>query len=433
MRFDHDTDDGYWEARPSHPGPAGVVALALDPVHLEFDRIDHGRLVRLVIFDDADDEVGLRRLGPVWTALHGAGGRPELHVDLSSAPLWSARSHLAAAAQLTADVERLRAEDETAPATIAAAELAQIWHVAGEPDQAHAALAAAVELLARAGGALGLPQGARAPARALAARLGEWAPAEAAGVPAALDAPLRTARRTRTLPADAPLGDPPLLDATSPEPVLTPVVWRGDSATAAAVGQHVATLRWHDGLVDVTVADPAPDRSLWAVLFDDTGELVGGGPLTAAGAGAHGRFGPLARPPASAGVLDEPFRSPVSGLAAVERATRLGIDALAREPYDPAGAAQQWRGCAVGWLGLSETGRAAIADDRAAVAYTAAADAEPSSTDRRATALTSAARVRARARAFAPPWARSSLGGRTGTPFRPVWTAPSTTTRRTHR
>lgn len=55
-RLDGPDDDAGWQRRLSPTGPAGTITVDLGDLHLEFDRLEHGRLVLVELIDEAEEE-----------------------------------------------------------------------------------------------------------------------------------------------------------------------------------------------------------------------------------------------------------------------------------------------------------------------------------------------------------------------------------------
>jgi hypothetical protein len=180
MRFTWDAEACAWAAVVACSGPAGASPTNTGTIGLEFDRLDCGRVVRLMVPVDADArDAGRRVFGDSWAVL-GRPGTVEwetVDVDLTGTPLWTLGRDLARSAQLAEDVARLAMHGHEAAAAIASAELAQVLH--GLADLAPCPAEEALYLVAEHLG--GEPPRVAGPGtaalRELAEELAEWAPA----------------------------------------------------------------------------------------------------------------------------------------------------------------------------------------------------------------------------------------------------------------
>jgi hypothetical protein len=406
MRYRWDDDDSAWLADVSPAGPAGAISISIGPARIEFDRIDFGRITRLVVYADCADDERARVLGAAGALLGipREDARDDVEAEMTGTPVWEARYDLAKAAQLIADLECLVTQCRQMAAGLAAAEFAVILHRLGDlaPSPAVDALEDAAQHVG--GNPFEIQASAAGMVTGIAEALSAW-------MPGRFDALLRALREPLEL---APVPPPPVAAEkvyAGPDFSAGRIEWSGTTGVfSLGLREGTGQIR-RDRLGVVHVEAPAPQEGehLWALLWDD-GKLVSGGPLVPDGSVVTGWLGPVDGSPTYAEVIAHPFRDAGIGpMAQLTRGVRRARLALALEPDAAASAAECWWNSASDWLGVNELGRAAIAYDRCAEAHA------------RAGRSLYAVRARERAQAFASPWALPSLGGHSGVPYRPAW------------
>lgn len=435
MRFERFEE--VWAATLAPTGPAGCVGLFWGPLLVEFDRIDHGRFVRLDVLDlpgvgdgrpeDAAAEavIGRRALGEVWDELQMLADLGVAEVEMTDTPIWLARHDLATVARLSDDLHRLDGGDAPSRFALAAAELADVLHGLGElapVDPAEVLERCRAVVLPPGRGPITWP-GATVPvARELGRRLAGWVPGAYTRMVQEFENPFE---RDPVLVQQVAAPLVHLDTASGPEEVTEErdrVTWtEEDAGTVRRTRPSGTSTAWvwidHDRVVTVESTLDGTEVPGWALLYSRpdtatdarTDRLVGGGPLSALDGWAFGRFGPTPARPTHVLFHDAPYGTPLSPLDEAFAALADGRAALDAEVTHPVTAARRWGDCAIRWLSLAEVGRAALAFDRCA--------AVP---ERDGSAF-SAAAAGEHAWAFAPAWALPYLGGRSGNPHRPRW------------